>query len=197
MNRCVIYDFETLGLNTTKGVVLSMAVLEFYEDRYTTKPYTYEELLASCHMIKFDVKEQIQEYKRVVDPDTIKWWSEQSKEAQTVLKPSAEDKSISELYKFITNAIPDCKNLNKAYTRGNTFDPMFLENIMRQTNNPDPFHWRIVRDTRSMIEGMSWGANIDNGFVPEGLLEKFIAHDPRHDVVMDVMRMQTIASALG
>jgi hypothetical protein len=75
---------------------------------------------------------------------------------------------------------------------------MFLENIMRQTNKPDPFSWRRIRDTRSLIEGMAWGVSeFDNGFIPEGLLTKFVAHDPRHDIAMDVMRIQTLARALS
>jgi hypothetical protein len=48
-----------------------------------------------------------------------------------------------------------------------------------------------------MIEGMSWGTDMDNGYIPEGLAAKFIAHDPRHDIVMDVMRMQELARALA
>jgi hypothetical protein len=44
---------------------------------------------------------------------------------------------------------------------------------------------------------MAWGAGLSNGFVPEGLEEQFVAHDPQHDIVMDVMRLQTLAIALG
>ena len=59
-----------------------------------------------------------------------------------------------------------------------------------------PYPWWIIRDTRSMLDGMLWGSGIDNKFIPDGLEEKFVHHDPRHDIVMDVMRMQTVASAL-
>jgi hypothetical protein len=198
MNRSVIYDFETLSLNTTKGVVLSMALLEYSTDRFMDNPYDYDELVDMSHMIKFDVQKQVREYKRVIDDGTLKWWMEQSKEAQAVLKPSSTDVCISELYDFIVKTIPNADTVNRFYTRGNTFDPMFLENIMRQTNKPDPFSWRRIRDTRSLIEGMAWGVSeFDNGFIPEGLLTKFVAHDPRHDIAMDVMRIQTLARALS
>jgi hypothetical protein len=32
--------------------------------------------------------------------------------------------------------------------------------------------------------------DIKNGFIVPGLEERFIAHDAKHDVAMDVMRMQ-------
>jgi hypothetical protein len=197
MKRCGIYDFETLTQDTINGVVLSMALLEFDEDRYVTNPYTYEELLTNSRMIKFDVEEQVKKYKRTINPDTLRWWGEQSKEAQKVLKPSVEDVSIDKLHAFIVLNIKDPLKLKKTYTRGNTFDCIFLEHIMRATGKPDPFNWRGIRDTRSMIEGMSWGTDMDNGYIPEGLAAKFIAHDPRHDIVMDVMRMQELARALA
>jgi len=57
-------------------------------------------------------------------------------------------------------------------------------------------HWRIIRDTRSMIEGMSYGMDIKNDFMPSALESKFVKHDPRHDIVMDVMRMQLLARAI-
>ena len=44
---------------------------------------------------------------------------------------------------------------------------------------------------------MSWGIDLRNGFIPEGLESVFVAHDPQHDIVMDVMRLQTLALALG
>ena len=47
-----------------------------------------------------------------------------------------------------------------------------------------------------MIEGMSFGMKLDNGFTPSGLENQFIKHDPRHDIAMDVMRMQLLAQAI-
>ena len=44
-----------------------------------------------------------------------------------------------------------------------------------------------------MLDGMCWGSSLDNKFIPKEYEEKFVHHDPRHDIVMDVMRMQTVA----
>lgn len=198
MNECTIYDFETLGQDQQKSVVLSFAILSFSEDRYLSKPYTYEELLAECKYIKFNVEEQVKVYKRSITKETLEWWKAQGKEAQdSQLKPMPTDVSITTFYKFLTDNI-DLKNHKKAFTRGNTFDPIFLDSVLRESGHVNPMHWRTIRDTRSYIEGLSFGSGLDNGFVPSKELEaKFVKHDPCHDIVMDVMRMQVLARAVS
>lgn len=195
MNECVIYDFETLSQNTRDGVVVSFAMLPFSEKRYTTNPYTYEELLSNCVYIKFDTVEQIQKYGRKVSKSTLEWWQSQGEAARKQLQPSSSDQSITTLYKFIATHC-DTRQLKKSYSRGNTFDTVFLENIMTDTGSPQPFYWATTRDTRSMIEGMSFGMNLNNAYMPDGLAEKFIKHNPCHDIAMDVMRMQLLAQAI-
>lgn len=195
MNECVIYDFETLSQDQHRGVVTSFAMLNFTESRYIDNPYTYEELLANCKYIKFDVEEQVKTFGRTMSKDTIQWWSEQGEEAKKQITPSKNDRSVLDFYEWITENV-DCGKIKKSYTRGNTFDPMFLQYLMEETGGKDPFHWRTVRDTRSMIDGMSYGMNLDNGFMPGDLKLKFVKHDPRHDIAMDVMRMQLLAQAI-
>lgn len=195
MNECVIYDFETLGQDQLRSVVVSFAMLSFSEKRYIENPYSYEELVDSCKYIKFDVEEQTILFNRKISIDTVKWWNSQGAEAKKQIAPREDDKSILELYEFIINNC-ECSKIKKSYTRGNTFDPMFLQYLMEQTEHTDPFHWNTVRDTRSMIEGMSFGMNLNNGFTPSDLVSKFVKHDPCHDVAMDVMRMQLLAQAI-
>lgn len=195
MNECVIYDFETLGQDQQNSVVISFAMIPFSEKRFIDEPYTYEELLAQCKYIKFDVEDQVVNFNRKINKETVDWWNEQGEEAKKQIRPCDEDKSITELFAFIDGSV-DCKSVKKSYTRGNTFDPMFLQYLMKDIGHQDPFHWRTVRDTRSMIEGMSFGMKLDNGFTPGDLASKFVKHDPCHDVAMDVMRMQLLAQAI-
>ena len=194
MDDCVIYDFETLGQDQRNSVVLSFAMITFSERHYKSDPYVYSELVNKAKFIKFDVASQVEDGRKI-NKDTLVWWQEQGKEAQKQLRPSSIDQPLSALYPFIKKHTEDCK-IKKSFTRGNTFDPMFLQYIMEETGNEDPFHWRSVRDTRSMIEGMSFGMKLDNGFTPAGLEQEFVKHDPRHDVAMDVMRMQLLAQAI-
>lgn len=196
LDDCTIFDFETLSQHPQNGVVVSMAMLNFSTRRFTTldKPYTYEELLSLCHYIKFDVKDQVKSWSRKIEKDTVEWWSKQSKEAQDAIKPLSTDRSIADLYGFFV--VNRATNMTKVYTRRNTFDPIFMSSLMKTTGNPEPYDWWAVRDTISYIEGLSHGIDLKDNFIPEGLEEKFVAHDPRHDIAMDVMRIQTLVRAL-
>jgi len=196
-NDCIIYDFETLGKNPKESVVLSMAALPFTEERFTSdNPYTYEELLYSTKYLKFDAQEQVTVYKRKIDNITLQWWTKQPAEARKSLAPSDSDAPLTDLYPFLMDLIDDPAHAKKVYTRGNTFDPLFLESLLEAIDKQDPFPWWIVRDTRSMIEGMTFGTDIKNNFVPDELKDKFVPHNPIHDVSIDVMRIQYIARIL-
>ena len=194
LNNACIFDFETLSQEQTNGVVLSMAMLNFAESRFVGDiAYTFDELVENTHTIKFNVEEQVKKYKRQINKDTLDWWSQQGELAKNQLKPSEDDVSIDQLYNFFI--VNKSANVKKVYTRGNTFDPIFLEYIMRQIHKPMPYDWWEVRDTRSLIEGLSWGTELKNSFIPEGC-ENFIAHDPKHDIAMDVMRLQALVQAI-
>ena len=190
----IIYDFETLSQNMFTGAVVSLACLQFDTSRYTKGDgYEYEELLGMTKTIKFDVQEQVKEYGRSIQKSTLDWWKKQGAEAQKQLKPSSDDVSISHLYEWMTTEFQISK-AKAVWTRGNTFDPIFLRTILDATGDEDPFkQWWAIRDTRSFLDGMLFGSGIKNSFIPDELALKFIAHDPKHDVVMDVMRMQYLA----
>ena len=188
---CIIYDFETLSQDQRQGVVLCVAGVRFNEDRYLSdNPYEYKELLSSASLMKFSVEEQVKFYNRRIDKSTLEWWDQQPASAREMLVPSDADRPLEEIGKFFKGLVPDASNISKAYTRGNTFDPIFLENIMIDLKLPQPYNWWSVRDTRSMIDGLAFGADLKNSFMVPGLEESFIHHDLIHDVAMDVMRMQ-------
>jgi len=60
-----------------------------------------------------------------------------------------------------------------------------------------PFGFSKFRDTRSLIDGLSWGSGLKNWFIPDDFQDKFIAHDPCHDVAMDVTRIQYLVRAIS
>lgn len=190
---CIIYDFETLGQKPTSAVVC-LAGLRFNEDRYLSdNPYTYREILDSAEFIKFSVKEQVEAYGRGIDKSTIDWWKSQPKQARELLDPSDADQSLSEIVPFFKNLIGgDPSQIGKVYTRGNTFDPIFLDSVLANLRVPELYNWWSIRDTRSMIEGLSFGTGLKNSFIVPDLEDVFVAHDPIHDIAMDVMRMQYI-----
>lgn len=195
LDNCLIYDFETMSQDPVDGVVVSIATLNYSEKRFTHMPYTYDELLSNTKYLKFDVADQVKTYRRKICKNTLQWWSEQNAEAQKALKPNPKaDVSIADLNSWMIVNRPT--NLEKVFTRRNTFDPVFMSSLMKATGNPDPYDWWLVRDTISFIEGLSFDSGLKNNFIPEGLNEHFVAHDPRHDIAMDVMRMQTVIQAV-
>lgn len=195
LDNCTIYDFETLSQNPHDGVVVSFAMLNYSEQRFTDNPYSYQELLDKATFMKFDVQNQVTSYNRKIEKDTLDWWNQQNEEAKKQLIPSSKDKAISELYPFFV--CNRATNLEKVYTRRNTFDPIFLSSIMKQTGNPEPYDWWTVRDTISFIDGLSWGVELSDKFIPDGLEDSFMVHNPIHDIAMDVMRMQTLVQAVS
>jgi len=195
MTSC-IYDFETLSQDVFDGVAVNLAGLRFDEDRFIHQPYKFEELVDSCKFIKFDVEEQVKKYDRKIQQSSLDWWKQKDKAAQKLISPSKDDVSIEELYAFVSLEL-QLQNCDRVYTRGNTFDPILLSSLLRHFDRVDPTKWWVIRDTRSLFEGMTYGHGIKSTFIPEGLEDKFIAHDPCHDVAMDVMRYQHLARILN
>lgn len=91
------------------------------------------------------------------------------------------------------------------WSRSNSFDPVILDRIAQNANKTsllgDHLKYWAVRDTRTFID-----AKFDfkvpggkNGFVPVSDIAKweynFKAHDSKHDVAADVLRLQTIVRA--
>lgn len=196
--KCFIYDFETLGQGFMSSPVLGIAALEFDNEVFLSKdPYTYDELLKRTKFMKFDVEEQVKKYNKRIEQETLDWWADQGKEAKWILKPGKDDKPLADIVEFIDQFDPE--KIELCYTRGNTFDPMFLDQIfLRDLNEPMKIAWWTIRDTRSFIDALVYGTDMSNKFVLPEWEEKFVAHDPRHDIVVDVLRMQAcIIAAYG
>lgn len=188
----LVFDFETLSQNQQNGVVTSLALLNFSTERFLDQPYEFDELLADCRYIKFDVAEQIKGYGRKVQKETAEWWAKQGDEAKKQITPSSDDVSIAELYNWLMKNV-NFDKLKKIYTRGGSFDPNFLESVLAACGKEVPFQWRMMRDTRSFIEGMGIGIkDFKNDFELKSFQGKFIKHDPRSDIVADVLRMQAM-----
>lgn len=188
--EALIYDFETLSQNQYNCVVVNIAAMNYTEDRFLTNPYEYDELVEMCNTLKFDVQEQVEKYGRHIQKSTLDWWKKQSKEAQKCLIPSDEDVSITELYDFMVKH--KAATVDKIFTRSNTFDPIIVQTLLHDIGMKDPAPWWTIRDTRSFLDGLLYGSDISNKFIPEDVKDKFIGHDSRHDIAMDVYRMQHV-----
>ena len=187
----LVYDYETLSTDVTEAPVLSLACLRYDESRFASdNPYSFDELLNATRFYKFSIAAQITKYGRVINKDTLAWWGSLPialREAQ--MSPMESDLSITELPDILKE---DAKGTDRIFTRGNTFDPMITTSLCKTLGVAEPYQWWNIRDTRSYIEGLSYGAEIKNSFMPEGLEGKFVMHDPQHDIVVDVLRMQEL-----
>ena len=195
MSKNIIYDFETLSQNAMSGVAINMAILEFDETNFVKQPYTYNELVDRAKFYKFDVQEQVEVYGRKIQKGTVEWWKKQSKEAQQQLAPSELDISIDKLYDILVNE-NQIESAKYVWTRGNSFDPVLVDSILETTGKPFLKNWWAIRDTRSYLDGLLFGSGIENKFVPEDVKNDFIGHDSRHDIAMDVYRMQHVVRVL-
>ena len=196
MINSMIYDYETLGQDVVNCPVLSMAVFAFDTDRFISNPYTLNEIVDGSTYVKFDVNEQVKVYKRVIEASTLDWWKTQSKEAQrSQLKAYSTDVSITEMPDVLASIYT---TEAAVYTRGNTFDPIITETMCKIMNKPSPYPWWSIRDTRSMIDGLSYGSNISNSFVPDSVDWKdVVVHVPRYDIALDVLRLQVLIQAIS
>ena len=196
MKKSGIYDFETLSQDVYSCAVVVLAVCEFDESRFVTDPYEYDELIDMCSIYKFDVEEQVKSYNRKVSLATVDWWKKQGADAQRFLRPCSDDISVDRLHSIFTEDFV-FSSYKSVYTRSNTFDPIILQTLLKEMNKEVPYPWWVIRDTRSIIDGMAYGTNISNKFVPDDVKDLFVAHDPAHDISMDIYRIQFLAQILS
>lgn len=187
--KCMIYDYETLGKDVRTCPVLSIATYTFT----LGKPKSIDEILAGCQFYKFSVEDQVKNYGKKIEKDTLEWWGTQPKELQeSQLKPSEKDLPFTALYDIMT------ANVDIFFTRGNTFDPMITQYAMEALKRIDPIPYWKVRDTRSYIEGLSYGSGLKNNFIPPEVEGKNLPlHDPRVDIALDVIRIQSLIQAIS
>jgi len=195
--KAIIYDYETLSNVPAEAPVVAMSIFRFDSDRFTTNPYTLEEIVNEASFYKFDAAEQIKELGRVMNQETLNWWMEQDKEVRAaMIDPKPTDISIRKLPEIFAGHY---QKDDLVFTRGNTFDPIITDFMLKAMGaNPNIHHFAAIRDTRSYIEGMSYGSDLKNSFTPPELEGKSInKHDPRVDIALDVLRIQTLAKAIS
>ena len=192
-----IIDFETLGKRTRTLVVVDCAYTTFDRSRFATNPYSFEELVDMIHKSKFDVKKQTELGFKFANED-LDWWQSQPQEVQKNLRPSKEDLTYREFSDTLKKYL-DGVRVQKWWSRGNNFDPPILERIFDLSGElqwfDDTLKFWNARDVRTYVNGVL-GFEVSSGFVPVSdetyWKDTFIAHDSRHDVAADVMRLQAL-----
>jgi hypothetical protein len=191
-----IIDMETLG-SKPDSIVIDISVLVFDPD-FSKPVETIEELIKRGKRWKLDLPSQ--RGVRSVNPETIKWWREQSAEAQLNLKPAPGDltveQAIPEVIEFLkSNGVNAFKS--QGWCRGMSFDfPIFVD-MIRQTYNVidtdklEPVKFWAQRDVRTAIEAYLTTRNLAMTPLRKGTLDGFVAHDSIHDCAKDVIMLKT------
>ena len=136
-------DLETLD-TSPYCVILSIGVV-----RFNPKGTGVLEKLT----LKPTIEDQTDIHNRIINDDTLRWWSTQSPEAmQEALGDEGRipfKDCMEQLYKF-------CWNRRAVWSNGAAFDVVAVETGMRQTltdyPNPIPWPFYTVRDTRTLFE---------------------------------------------
>jgi hypothetical protein len=195
MTTCVIYDYETLGTDPKESVVVALAVAEFNLNSCKKAEYTFDGLYEDTKLFLFDVEEQVVEYGRKIDKSTLDWW-------QTDVSKTVRDKCFHKDNRVSIERIPfifqDFMMFDPDYvfSRGNTFDPIFTSEIHKQLGTRPAYPFWKDRDTRSFLDAYLWDTEVKNSFIPTGLNDKDL-HDPETDIIIDILRIQTVLSNVG
>lgn len=199
MTKQFILDFETLGTDTSSCPIIDVSYYIFDWNRFTTDPYTFEELISSIIKKKVSVQDQVRTYGFKIEPATVEWWSKQDKKVRDMIKPLDTDLYLHDFMNDLLSYL-NTEKIFRWWSRSNTFDPIILYRIAKVLNKTDELnralaHWN-VRDMRTFIDAKFSFQNKTNGFIPMKDGDKwnsmFEQHNSVHDVAADILRLQTI-----
>lgn len=198
-----IFDFETMGQDLQKCVLLDCSYVIFdWDVFYYEKGYTFYELEQLVRRAKFDVTHQVKNLRYVIEKESLEWWKSQEGRVRDKIQPSSEDVTPEWFLEDLGDYLEDNLGypLKAWWSRSNAFDPVILwrltDNLVHsgkvQKHLP---HWK-VRDTRTFIDAKMNFSLKNNGFVPVEDEEEwnriFEKHNSTHDVVADILRLQTL-----
>lgn len=167
----MILDLETLG--TEPGsVVLQVGAIAF-------NSYTRVELARFERNI--DIGSQLL-VGLTVDPKTLHWWGQQSREAQaSVFAPGVSISAAVRDFMLFWGAC-GCTDQSRIWARGTDFDPTIWAAAMTAAETVVPWQHHLARDVRTLLE--------DRGVDREAIMRRGIRHravaDAEHD--LDCMR---------
>lgn len=199
-----IFDYETLGVNRLHNVTaLEVSFFTFDETRFLDRPYTFEEIIDDTLTLKMDARQQKEKFHTVHDKDAVDFWTRMDEKIKRrTFLPSKFDLTLEETLDKITKYL-EANRPEYWWSRSNLFDPVILLGQYDQIGQLDKIKeilpYYRVRDVRSFIDGY-FGIDADGGnFIPvldpkdePALLAKFEQHYSKHDVAMDVLRLQMI-----
>lgn len=202
MRNDLIIDFETMGKNSQNCAAIDCSVIIFSWDKFLSNdPYTIRNI-ADAVRFKLSVSDQVENYKWVVEEETLDFWKSQPKEVRDKIKPRSDDLTVTEFVDKLHKHLINSPKISYWWSRSNTFDPIVLSRLFlsqgKQNIMDESLKYWKIRDTRTFIDA-KLNFPKENGFIPiknEELWNKhFKQHDSSWDVLADVLRLQAIVRA--
>lgn len=199
MTNHLFIDFETMGQDPFDCCVVNISYFVVDWTRFDKNPYTWDELVTGIKVLKADVKDQVDNYNRKIKKDDLSWWESLPEDIRIQVKRTKNDLTLND---FCIKLLDDLKQYDIDYwwSRSNTFDPVILYAICKQTNHTNYLnsvlkYWTI-RDLRTYFDSkLSFGLN-NNTFVPIDDLDEwnriFKKHYSIHDLAADILRVQKV-----
>lgn len=178
-------DIETLS-QKGNAVVLSVALVQF-DDEIQYDPI---ELFNKNLLVKFNIKEQIEKYNRIVSKETIEWWKSQPEIVKKVsFFPSENDLPLENGLNIIRNYINKVSTGNEiVWTRG-SLDQFVIDDLCDSIGMQPLFRYSQYRDYRTAIDLLKETSK--NGYcnVPNLDRNLIMKHDPRWDNTYDIIML--------
>lgn len=188
----IIVDTETLGTKPN-SVVLSIGATAF--SLVPGNSNDFQTYIKHGFYAKLSIKDQVVNFGRKIDENTVNWWKNQSVEAQEVVRPSSDDMTMIDALNSLNAWIKTVQGYkwkdSYVWCRGNYFDFPMLESMYDQADIKCGYNTWKIRDVRTYVDiltGDTWGK-----YEPQnGTPREFIAHNALHDAAMDAYRMVEI-----
>jgi len=167
-------DLETLSTNPN-AVILTIGGVKF-------NPHT--SVIPSQGMyFRVDVDSQTSMGREVM-PETLDWWTTQSKEIQEEAMGEKNRIPLTEMVKRINKF---AVGVNTFWCQGPLFDYAILQNIYKQLGQPVPWNFWQIRDSRTLFS-----------LVPRDLNEiRKEAHNALADCYFQAEKVQKVYKQLG
>ena len=188
-----VLDIETCGVESN-AVILSVALV--YVDT-KTKP-DWESLYQNTLFLKLSIRDQIENYERLVDKNTIAWWQKQCDIAKNMsFIPKKSDLTAKEAVQCLRNYVKEQSSTPKTDTiwvRG-SIDQICLDSLFNKMGEERLFPFYNYRDVRTFLEfctetGSRGYSEIDPEQYPGTWNREIVVkHMPQDDICLDALML--------
>lgn len=133
-------DLETLD-TTPNGVVITIGAVKF-------DPFNKAMLPHSDFYHRLDANEQMS-VGRTVSSDTLDWWAKQD---EKIIEEALGDHDRTEIVPMLRALKKWYVGCDAVWAQGTTFDIVMIEQLCRQFNQPIPWSFWTVKDSRTLFD---------------------------------------------